>query len=541
MAISLGAAALSFAGGVAEGINTKVDAEHKSRLRRQERAEDLKTQQKLNIQQSQYLDSVKKWEKDNAFVKQLKAAGGDHDQVQRLIADFNGLDADTLKAKQLRGDVMTPLSYTRSTSVAAPAPVGDDVAISGQRDTVGIVRKIMGVGPADPEPTTAEGKSVPEDTPKVTYGGTGTDWTLGAPDEFETREVLNPDGTKSIVRFNKRTGLPEGDEQVIGKGGKIAESPWKATVDSKTGNTTFTNALTQKTIEVEGSLGGVDDPKDALIRFQNEREVLQENIQKGKDVENNQQRLSEVQQNINKLITITGTTEHDPNSINARQVQNLENRFSATETALSNIKTLRRTSKAEAGGAPGLIASGIDFAATTVKGFAQATGFIDSKTEDQRLTELLEFDSDIKNYLDNNLAAFRSANRVAKASLLYDIAAVMRDSGRKEINASDVVRAKEMLAGLIGSDTERGSLIQLEAIVKDRQKRVARDLYSQSGIDSSQKRTFGRKLVRIHFKAGEYYWDPQQNDYVVTLGKDSNGKKIPMLLGTLNNRGRFDN
>lgn len=577
MAISLGRAALSFAGGVAEGINEKVDKEQTSRLKRQERVQEMRDAQKIRIDESRHTSNIARWDKEQTHVTNIKAMGGNQSAIQRYIVEkIQGRNWDDFMAQVSNGTDMGEITWS-PTMGARPKFEGTD--FGKQAKTEGIIRQLTGAGPRKEDlPTT---KTIAETGKEeaLSFGSGTVDWKqlIGRETVFENNQLIDiTDKDNPVVLGDFRTAAKDKDTRLevqklgeqleelnalgtgispaqvrqkaalIGQLDKLAaegepESPWKATVDAKSGNTIFTNNLTQKTIEIEGTLGEGEDSKDALIRFQNERETLQEAIQQNKDVENNQQRLSEVQQNINKLITITGTTEHDPNSINSRQITNLENRAATAETALSTIKTLRRTSKAEAGGAPGLIASGLDFAATSLKGMASATGFIDSKTEDQRLTELLELDPDIQNYLDEDLAAFRGANRVAKASLLYNIAGVMRDSGRKEIAASDVVRAKEMLAGLIGSSTERGALIQLEAIVKDHQKRIARDLYTQSGIDVNQKRQFGRKLVSLHFKPGEYYWDPQSNDYVVSIGKDSKGKSIPMLLGTLNNRGRFDN
>lgn len=557
MAISLGRAALSFAGGVAEGINTKVEAEQKSRLKRQERAEDLKTQQKLNIQQSQYLDRVKKWEADNKFEGQLKAAGGDNDQLQRLIAKFNGLDVDILKAKQLRGDKVVPLSHTRSTSIAAPQPIGDDSEIGGQLETVGIVRQIMGVGPVEEKPTTETGKPVPDDAPKTTYGGIGTDWTLGAIAEFDTREVLNPDGTKTIQRFSKTTGLPVGEAQIIGKGGKgIGKgTPLPGTYTLPDSDEEFT--LLQQSNGDITTIGGkpIDstklqlkgaDPKDPSkipgrwVNKDNEEVALFWKKGKPVDVKQNSVDMRELRltddpqglsqantfyrnnKNPNEIIkpvfdpqSPTGFTHQGKvldldlwtpittDSLTATAAKNTRrtDSITASSTALGNLNQgltdYTRIISEGLKGPAGVVLDVGSALSGTISGFGELLG-VDAVPLAERIAVVEESGIDINEFIGSDKTALRGIAKQDAQLLIYSLAGVLKQNANQDrTGVADIKASANMIKALSATDSGIGATVSLQGFINTKLAGNNQELYQMPGVDTRKRAQSGINLLRL--------------------------------------------
>lgn len=320
------------------------------------------------------------------------------------------------------------------------------------------------------------------------------------------------------------------------------KSPWNATVDAKTGNTVFTNNQSQEVIQIPGTLAPEerDDPKLALLRLQKDRSRIEEEIEAGANVSDNERRLGEVNQQIQKLNTITGSTPDDPATVHRRFVEDMQKRLLTAKDTLSSVQSLRELSKASAGGVPAFVARGIDSAKTTVRGIAEGLGFATPKTSEQQMEELRSLDPNLNNFLDNNLAAFVGANQVEKGTLLYNIAAIMRETGKRDISNQDVERAKSILSGLSGSATEEGALIQLEEVVKRKQRSAALALVKKTNKDSPQRRQFMQELLSSTLPANKYQWVPSINDYNVRIGLDSDGNPVGRPASTLLQEGAFD-
>ncbi len=177
MAISLGAAALSFAGGVAEGINTKVDQEQKSRLRRQERVQEMKDQQKVRIDESKHMAEVGNWEEEQKHVKALRSMGDEGARQRYIVEKIQGRDWESFMSQVANGKEMKAVSWTPT---MASRPVFQGTDFDSLAKTEGIIRKIAGVGPRqeDVSVTRTEEEAKEKAAQIETFGGGEVDWKL---------------------------------------------------------------------------------------------------------------------------------------------------------------------------------------------------------------------------------------------------------------------------------------------------------------------------------------------------------------------------
>lgn len=510
MGLSLGAAALAFAGGAAKQINQDADRRGAMRARMKENTAKMKLAQKLRVQESDYVNRQKRWETDRVHATNMKSMTADERQWY-IRTEIKGQKADVLATRNDNGEQFKDVSWTFD-DTAPTMKFDNDKQVDKFNDSISIIGKMLGKTEQD---EIEDEEAAPSTGKSTTFGGEG-----GSISTFLKRSEV------------EKTPLQEASERLAAL--RSIENPTQ---------TQLQEIAAQEGILGKAAIEGQPDPvksSDAVVRLQEQRDKLEESITAGTDVTNNKRKLDEIEQQIDKQIAITGTTEQDPRAVLKRRLTLLQNRFGTTQSALKNIDAVRERSKASIGGVPGLVSGAFDFVATNYRGIAEGLGFLPDKTGEERFKEIKELDKGIEGYLDNDLAALRGASRVAKSALLYDIAGVMRETGRKDISAEDVRNAKVLLSALSNSDTETGALIQLEDIVKTRQREIARDIYTTAGISPEQKRTSGRRLAALHYKVGDYVWDEARGDYIIKVGLNSKGQAVGKPLRDIVNSGIFD-
>jgi hypothetical protein len=121
MAISLGAAALAFAGGAATQYNKTVDEERKAAAKRQERLQELMDNAAVKQEESKYSQEFDKYQKELALESTLKAVpgGASGNMGQLAIAEHLGFDRTSfLRSKDFgylewNGVGKPPIPYTQ--------------------------------------------------------------------------------------------------------------------------------------------------------------------------------------------------------------------------------------------------------------------------------------------------------------------------------------------------------------------------------------------------------------------------------------------
>ncbi len=549
MAISLGAAALSFAGGVAEGINTKVEKEHASRLRREERAEEMRDLQKMRIDESRYTSDKAKFDKQEEHVAHLKSVEGDQKATQRYIIEkIQGRNWEGIQQQILNGDTIPPATYNASlTSPVFPGTDFDHLA-----ETKGIVATLFG-GKVKESDVPTEKAVVEATTPTAprTFGGQAVDMkAFVEANETVTVDgkigqlVLQDDGTKKFrlikdVRADaakKGTPLPgtytlpDSDEEFTllqQKDGSITTvggKPVDATDFKLKGqDTKDPNAIPGRWVDKNNEQVGVFWKNGKVVDVDSKPVDMRElrlvddpqALAQGNTFYRNKKNPNEVIKpifdaksptgfiHLGKPVDLEQWTPITTDSLTATAAKNTRrtDAVTASNTALGNLNQgLEDYSRIISEGLKGPAGVVLDVGSAlsgTISGVGELVG-VEAVPLAERIALIEESDIDINEFIGGDKTALRGMAKQDAQLLIYSLAGVLKQNANQDrTGVADIKAATNMIRALSATDSGLGATRSLQGFINTKIAGNNQELYQMPGVDTRKRAQSGINLLRL--------------------------------------------
>lgn len=484
MAISLGDAAIAFAGGAAKQYNKMADEERKAKADRQKRVQELLDQVTVKQAETEYTQDFNDFHKRASLHEELKSTGGpDTVAGQMAIAKYYDMDwaqtvrggaAGTLTAPELG---KSPLPYTDRMVKLFGGDFGPVKTRQGQRmQKTTMDKKFDKEGRAIPRDVSVDENGKADVSDFYNNIGLGLD----AP-------AYNVSPLSSMSEEARQQALLA----TLGESDK--EIKWDdelrqfVVYDPRKGTA---KAITPEGIEeAQGEL----PDKDTLDALQQRETFYREEISAGKNVEENTRRLTETQGLIqNKIDQGVAPEILSLREQNKREIQDLRGREAAINTAMAGLNRYENLSTESAGGISGWLTGFADMIGTNIRGMTDTLGATQALTiADRRAaleTALEGTNRPVSDLLESNAAIFKGMEEAERTNLLYSVASVFRESGRRELSNADIERAEKIIQGLsVGGDKQLGAMRSIRHQVNRRLREVNLALYESKGISPEQK------------------------------------------------------
>lgn len=239
-----------------------------------------------------------------------------------------------------------------------------------------------------------------------------------------------------------------------------------------------------------------DKSADALIRFQEERLALEEDLRKNPNDTDAERRLADVNSMINKMTTLVGRTEADEDfrTRNKRRLQQVTSQLTNIDIALRSLVRLGKVSTEKQKGAPGALQ---DFGLAlkdAVRGLSDLAGLTESITDDDRKSIIRAAGITDATLEKLEGGALRGLNLVEKYNVVYAVAGGMKDFGRKAVNNLDITLAMELVSK-VGGSQGAGVILGLERALKNRQIDLYKNAFLMEGLTTDESTRFGRRYL----------------------------------------------
>lgn len=523
MAISLGDAALAFAGGAAQQYNKMADEERKAKTDRQKRVQELLDAAAVKQSETEYAKEVTDHHKLDSLYEAFKTTGGPNTRMgQQAIADYYGWDL----AKVVRSGQFGTL--TAPERGKAPIPLTDRMASLASSDYEPGKLKY-----SNRTRQTTVGKMYDKDGKAIPRGvGIGPDGKAIQADVVTSLgEDLNSPAWMVTQDLSK---LSAEDRMEIGNA-MIGDSNRKVEWDSERGvflviNEDGTNA---KVIKPEGMIEGaaVPESEDTMMSLQEQVDYYDKKIQSGDTSRDWERAKVDTIDLIDKKKKESGLTPTDIENRNriSRRVGDIRSNLTQLSTMRQNIKDYKDTSTAEGEGAAGALRNLWDTFGRNVRGFAELTGAAESKSLTQMEEELKEAGVNIDEWIKTNDSARAGANRMDKVLVLYSLASINKNFNQERLSNQDTKYAQEAISGF----GEEGRLAQMNRIEKLLNRKIAAyqlEYYTMEGVGKYEKRDAGVGFLNtLGWKFGDdYLVGPDQTVYIKV--QDEEGIEYPMPL-----------
>jgi hypothetical protein len=249
-------------------------------------------------------------------------------------------------------------------------------------------------------------------------------------------------------------------------------------------------AIDPKTLEaVAIKPSGLEDvpkelpDKDTLDALQQRESHYQQLVDSGIDVSTNQRRLNEtqglIQQKINENV--------DPETIrlregNKRLYGDLIQREGMLNTTLASLDRYANLSTESAGGVAGLITGFKDFVGTQVRGVTDMMGATQHMTVADKEKALADAGVTTDKLMEVDSAIYKGMNEAERTNMLYTVASVFREMGRRDISNADVERAQALLNQVgEGSSKRVGVVKTIRAQIHRRMREVNLQIFEMPG------------------------------------------------------------
>lgn len=558
MAISLGAAALSFAGGVAEGINTKVEKEHASRLKRQERAQEMRDLQKMRIDESRYTSDKAKFDQQETHVTKLNAIGGDQKAVQRYIIEkIQGRDWKGIQQQILNGDTIPTATY--NANLTSPVFAGGN--FDHLAETKGIVATLFG-GKARESDVPTEKAVVEATTPTAlrTFGGQAVDMrSFVDADETVTVDgkigqlVRQEDGTKKFELITDLRAdaakkgtplpgtytLPDSDEEFTllqQKNGSITTiggKPIDATKFKLVGqDTKDPNSLPGRWVNKDNELVGVffkngkvvdadSNPVDMReLRLTDDPQGLSQANTFYRNNKNPNEVIKPVFDpssptgftHLGKVLDLNLWSPITTDSLTETAVKNTRrtDSITASNTALGNLNQgLEDYTRIISEGLKGPAGVVLDVASAlsgTISGFGELLG-VDAVPLAERVALVEKSGIDINEFIGSDKTALRGTAKQDAQLLIYSLAGVLKqNSNQDRTGVSDIKASGSMIKALSALDSGIGAAASLQGFINTKIAGNNQELYQMPGIDTRKRAQSGINLLRLTIMKEKGRW-----------------------------------
>jgi hypothetical protein len=500
MALSLGDALLSFAGGAAKGYNERTAKEHEKQLRIEQRNAEIKEQLNARIAETQYLKEVHEDTANAEVLKSASAYGGLDTPAFQLWYRMNKLgEPEAIAQQNIRAGNrlnLSPDQFKRSeTRATDPKTIAEYAATSPRASR----RAAALVGSLDPEVQDDANwdkwarSVIPQEAPPLIPVPKGTALVGKAPDGSmvevfrnveDATEGMDSSQGKAVSDYLKlhKAYLENPDDE----GARLGYETMKSQLEKENGI-----VMREMTVVKDGNTytaqqAFVLDSNNGVVPIGNPFIMGPEDVASSsptRNIEESEVRLRQLAETANQLDNLFPT-----------QVAMTENMAGAFIDFATNISQ-------------------------QAKGLFELAG-VDPETSPERLQGIFRssgYDWD-KTYedLSKTNAFWRKTNKTSAGLLVYSVANILKDAGSNRITTeADVARAIALVGDLSSSTGGQAAYEQLRYYVDQRSAGHMQQIYEAPGVSPEQRRKNGIELLRL------VYPDINDNlsEMVITGGK----------------------